>query len=186
MTLMRTLYGRWRGLVHEIAKFGIVGVFNTLLHFGLSNLLHFRVGLGPLTSNGIAIAVATTSSYVMNRHWTFRHRARTGVGREYSLFFVLNGVGMVISQACVGFTEYVLDQTSALAFNAALVVGVAIGMVFRFATYKRWVFLPVEPPAAARAPAPDAAVVVADRDGDQPGVRLPGLREAIPEASSPN
>jgi putative flippase GtrA len=141
MTLMKTLYVRWQVVVHEIAKFGIVGAFNTVLHFGLFNLLRFTVGLGPLTANGLAIAVAATSSYVMNRHWTFRHRARTGVGREYSLFFLLNGVGMVISEACVGFTHYVLGQTSALALNAALAAGVGLGMVFRFTAYKRWVFM---------------------------------------------
>ena len=144
MRFARALYQRFQGLVHEMAKFGVVGAINTVLHFGLFNLLHLKFGWGPLTSNGIAIAVAATSSYFMNRHWTFRHRARTGAGREYSLFFLLNGVGWVISQACVGITTYVLGLTGALASNGALVVGVALGMGFRFATYKRWVFLPLE------------------------------------------
>jgi putative flippase GtrA len=138
------LYQRFQVLVHEVAKFGVVGAINTVVHFGLSNLLHLHLDWGPLTSNGIAIAVAATSSYFMNRHWTFRHRARSGAGREYSLFFLLNGVGWVISQACVGVTTYGLGLTGPLAYNAAQVVGVVLGMGFRFATYKRWVFLPLE------------------------------------------
>jgi putative flippase GtrA len=142
--LATALYRRFQVLVHEMAKFGVVGAINTVVHFGLFNLLHLRYGWGPLTSNGIAIAVAATSSYYMNRHWTFRHRARTGAGREYSLFFLLNGVGWIISQACVAITTYVLDLTGAVASNGALVVGVALGMGFRFATYKRWVFLPLD------------------------------------------
>lgn len=138
------LYLRFQVLVHEMAKFGVVGAINTGVHVGLFGLLHWRLGLGPLTSNGLAIAVAATSSYFMNRHWTFRHRARTGAGREYSLFFLLNGVGWLISQACVGFTAYVLGFTGPIADFSALVAGVALGMGFRFATYKRWVFLPAE------------------------------------------
>jgi putative flippase GtrA len=46
-----------------------------------------------------SVAVAATSSYFMNRHWTFRHRARTGLRREYTLFFLLNGVGLLIANA---------------------------------------------------------------------------------------
>jgi putative flippase GtrA len=148
--LTRQLYLRFQVLVHELAKFGIVGAINTVVHFGLANLLHFRFGVGEVTANGIAVATAATSSYFMNRHWTFRHRARTGAGREYSLFFLLNGVGLVISEACVGFTKFVLGLSGPLAYNSALVAGVALGMGFRFATYKRWVFLPseAEPPGA--------------------------------------
>jgi putative flippase GtrA len=142
VSFARKLYQRFQVLVHEMAKFGVVGAINTVLHFGLFNLMRFHLGWGPLTSNGIAIAVAATSSYFMNRHWTFRHRARSGAGREYSLFFLLNLVGWVISQACVAVTTYVLHLSGPLAANGALVVGVALGMGFRFGTYKRWVFLP--------------------------------------------
>jgi putative flippase GtrA len=155
MSLARSLYERWQVLVHEIAKFGIVGAVNTVLHFGLFNLLSVRFGVGPLTSNGIAIAVAATSSYFMNREWTFRHRARRGLRREYSMFFLLNGVGLVISEACLGFTHYVLGYQGQLAHNAALVAGVALGTLFRFLTYKRWVFLASDPSAAPAEPQAD-------------------------------
>lgn len=144
MRIARQLYLRFRDLVHEIAKFGIVGVINTVVHFGLANGLHIQFHLGELTANGIAVATAATSSYFMNRHWTFRHRARTGAGREYSLFFLLNIVGLVISEACVGFTKFVLGLTGPLVYNASIVAGVVLGMGFRYATYKRWVFLPSE------------------------------------------
>jgi putative flippase GtrA len=174
MTTIKALYARWRVLVHEVAKFGIVGLANTILHFGLANLLHFQLHLGPLTANGLAIAVATTSSYWMNRHWTFRHRARTGLSREYSLFFVLNGVGFLISEGSVAFTRYVLGLEGPLAYNAALAAGVAVGMVFRFLTYKRWVF--VEPDeAAARA---IAEIDVAEL-GDLPEPGEPVSAEAL-------
>lgn len=162
MSLARSLYERWQVLVHEIAKFGVVGLINTVLHFGLFNLLTVRFGVGPLTSNGIAIAIAATSSYFMNREWTFRHRARRGLRREYSVFFILNGAGLVISEACLGFTHYVLGYQGQLAHNAALVAGVGLGTLFRFLTYKRWVFLAAEQPAPEPPHAPEPPVVLPD------------------------
>jgi putative flippase GtrA len=84
----------------------------------------------------------------MNRHWTPRHRARSGLVREYSIFVLLSGFGLGITLACLAFSEYVLDEHGLLARNiAGNVVGVALAMVFRFWSYKRWVFttpLPLE------------------------------------------
>ncbi len=44
----------WRVLAKEISAFGVVGVVNLFVDVGLFNLLHFRVGLGPTTSNIIS------------------------------------------------------------------------------------------------------------------------------------
>src|SRR6266511_1875669 len=114
MTAVMSLYQRWRLLVHELPKFGIVRAFNTGLDFGVANLLHVGLHTNQYLAKTVSVTIAATSSYFMNRYWTFRHRARTGLGREYALFFVLNGAGLLL------------------------------GMLFRFTTYKRWVF--VAPP----------------------------------------
>jgi putative flippase GtrA len=161
---MAGLYKRWRHLVHELAKFGIVGAVNTVLDFGLANLLYLGLGWPSLGAKSASVAVAATSSYFMNRHWTFRHRARTGLRREYTLFFLLNGVGLLISDACILIVERGFDKTGALWFNVAQLAGLALGMVFRFTTYKRWVFVSPER-AAARAVAEGS---VAEVDDDQP------------------
>jgi hypothetical protein len=39
-----------------------------------------------------------------SRYWTFRHRERSGAGRETAMFFALNAVGIGITEACVGLT----------------------------------------------------------------------------------
>ncbi|HVE97888.1 MAG TPA: GtrA family protein [Mycobacteriales bacterium] len=142
---MRAVYRRFEVVIHEIAKFGLVGAFNAILDIGLANVLHFRVGLGPLTSKTLATAVAATSSYFMNRHWSFAHRARTTFRREYTLFFFLNAVGLGIALLVVGFVRYALGFSSVLAFNVANVLGIGLGTLWRFYAYKRWVF--VAPPA---------------------------------------
>jgi len=146
--MIRRLYERWRHLVHELAKFGIVGGINTVLDFGLANLLYLGLGWPSLGAKSTSVAVAATSSFFMNRHWTFRHRIRTGLRREYSLFFLLNGVGLLIADACILVVEQGFGKTSTLSFNLAQVAGLALGMVFRFTTYKRYVFMSPERAAA--------------------------------------
>jgi putative flippase GtrA len=148
LKLMTDLYQRWRHLVHELAKFGIVGAVNTVLDFGLANLLYLGLGWPAMGAKSASVAVAATSSFFMNRHWTFRHRARTGLRREYTLFFLLNGVGLLIANACILVVEQGLGKTGPLWFNIAQVAGLALGMVFRFTTYKRWVFVSPERAAA--------------------------------------
>ena len=44
MTVVRGLYGRFRQLVHEAAKFGTVGAIAFLTATIGTNLLHFRAG----------------------------------------------------------------------------------------------------------------------------------------------
>ena len=149
-----------------MAKFGVVGAINTVLDFGLANLLYLGLGWPSLGSKTASVAVAATSSYFMNRHWTFRHRARTGLRREYTLFFLLNGVGLLISDACILIVERGFDRTGALWFNIAQVAGLALGMVFRFTTYKRFVFLSPER-AAARSVA-EGSVAEIDEDDTDP------------------
>lgn len=147
---VRGLYGRFRQLVHEAAKFGVVGAIAFLATTVGTNLLHFEAGLGPLTSNVIATIAATGVAYFGNRYWTFRHRQGSTMAREYVVFFALNGVGLGIQLACIGFTYYLLGMHDKLAYNIALIFGIGLGTLFRFWSYRRWVWL-VPPVAAAGA-----------------------------------
>jgi putative flippase GtrA len=138
------LYAPVRTLAHEIAKFGIIGMISFVIDVGLFNLLLFGGGPftdKPLSAKVVSVAVATTFAYFGNRFWTFRHRGRTNMGREYLLFFLLNGVAMLISVGCLAFSHYVLGFASALADNiSANVVGLMLGTLFRFWAYRKWVF----------------------------------------------
>ena len=92
--------------MHEVAKFGAVGLVALVVDVGLFNLLCYGVS-SPLhgkvlTAKIVSVCVATTVAYFGNRYWTFRHRGRTSFHREYLLFFVLNGVGLAISSAACG------------------------------------------------------------------------------------
>jgi putative flippase GtrA len=141
-------------LVREIAKFGIVGSFAFVIDVGLFNLLMYGAGPlndKPLTAKAISVIAATTFAYFGNRYWTFRHRGRTHMGREYILFFALNGVAMLIAIGCLAVSHYVLGLDSPLADNiSANVIGLGLGTLFRFWSYRRWVFPQIPDDAADR------------------------------------
>ena len=144
MRFLLGLYYRLDHVVRELMKFGVVGAMAYVIDVGTFNLLllpHSPIEHKPLTAKTIAAVLAITFAYVGNRHWTFRHRDRSGLAREYTLFFALNGVGLAIALACLAVSHYLLGFTSVLADNiAANGVGLLLGTAFRFWSYRRWVF----------------------------------------------
>ncbi|WP_433176047.1 GtrA family protein [Actinoallomurus sp. CA-150999] len=168
------LYQRFAHLIHELAAFGTIGVLNFIITIGISNTLHLGMGVGPLTSFGVGTIVATTFSYFANRFWTFRHRDKTGLSREYVLFFVFNGVGLVITWVFIGFTHYVLDLHNGVAFNVAQIIGTGAATLFRYWAYKKWVFLPpTAPPVDPHTGLPEAQVPAPADRPEEPAVPKP-------------
>lgn len=137
-------------LIREAMKFGVVGIIALVIDVGLFNILLYSGPLAvfsgrPLTAKVVSVAVAMTFAYFANRFWTFRDRGRTSMAREYVLFVVLNLVGMGIALACLWFSHYALGLTSALADNiSANVIGLILGTLFRFWSYRKWVFPAIE------------------------------------------
>jgi putative flippase GtrA len=136
------LRARFGHLLHEVAKFGVIGAFAYVIDVGTFNALRSgSLSERPLTAKVISTVLATTFAYFGNRHWTFRHRERRGLRREYILFFGFNAVGLAIALGCLGVSHYVLRLTSPLADNvSANVIGMVLGTVFRFWAYRRFVF----------------------------------------------
>ena len=155
MSSVRALYARFRHLIHEGARFGVVGLLGLVVTDVCANLLRYQAGLGRLSSVAIAIVIATAVTFYANRYWTFRHRERTGLGRETSLFFGMNGIGVAISEVPVGLT-YPLHLDSGLSYNIAVNGGIALATLFRYWSYKKWVWpagiMSTETPLRASSP----------------------------------
>lgn len=144
-TTVAVLRVRFEQVLREAAKFGVIGLCALVIDVGLFNLLLLGDGGAfadrPLTAKVISVTAATTFAYFGNRFWTFRHRGRTSYRREYVLFFILNIIGMAIALGCLWFSHYALGFDSVLADNiSANVIGLALGTLFRFWSYRKWVF----------------------------------------------
>ncbi|MCM0678038.1 GtrA family protein [Micromonospora phytophila] len=149
MRLVRLLPERWQKFIHEALKFGIVGGINTIINYAVFNALALTVFVdGQLKATVIATIVATITSYLMNRHWTYRDRPKSAMRREYALFFLFNGAGLLIELGVLAAAKYGLGVTGLLALNVAKTVGVLLATLFRFWSYRTFVFQPA--PAHAR------------------------------------
>lgn len=153
---IRALLDRFGHLVHELGKFGTVGAVAFVVDIVLFNVAISALDMERLTAKTFATVIAATVAFVGNRFWTWRHRERSGLAREYLLYFVLNTVGLAIGLACLAISHYGLGSIwpgvfkSLLADNiSANFVGAALGTMFRFWSYRRFVFVG---PAARDAP----------------------------------
>jgi putative flippase GtrA len=132
-------------LRHELGKFFSVGALAYVVGVGGFNLLvHLEnapLASKPLTASIISGVVSILVAYLGNRHWTWRDRARSGARREISLFFLINGIALIFNVVCLAISRYVLGFESALADNiAANIIGVGLGTLFRFWSYRTIVF----------------------------------------------
>lgn len=137
----------------EMATFSLVGAMAYVIDVGGFNLLvhipQAPLADKPLTGKVISTTVAIIWAYFGNRQWTWRHRERSRLRRELTLFFLLNAVAMGIAVTTLGISRYVLGLESAMADNiSANVIGVGLGTVFRFWSYQRWIFRRVGPISA--------------------------------------
>lgn len=177
---LRKVLDRFEHLIHEVGKFGVVGAITFLVDFSLFNLFDEILGFETLTAKTISTAVAATLAFIGNRYWTWRHRERSGLGREYGLYFLFNAVGLAIGLACLGICYYGLGSIwpvfqTVLAKNiSGILIGTALGSLFRFWAYRRFVFVaaPVATPTVTlhQPPSPERGVTHPD---DAAGWRAP-------------
>ncbi len=154
MTTVRDMYLRFRQLVHEGGKFLVVGAIGAVVTIVGAGLLHDVTG--KYTAITISTIVATVVTYLGNRYWTFTHRQSQGTARDGTMFFVLNGVGLLIYYACIWLIQDVGGLKGKLWYYVALLVGTGLGTLFRFWSYRKWVWTAApEAGTAAWAPAHD-------------------------------
>jgi putative flippase GtrA len=169
MRVDRMLPERWNKLIREALKFGIVGGVNLVINFAVFNALALTVFHGgQLKANVIATVFATFTSYLMNRHWTYRDRPKSAMRRETTLFVLFNGAGLVIELGVLGIAKYGLGTESLLVLNIFKFLGIGIATVFRFYTYRTWVFRAAPKPEVAKAPAPAHGVATVRQFGHHP------------------
>lgn len=165
MRFVRLLPARWQKFLREVLKFGAVGGLNGVINYAVFNVLALTVFAdGQLKANVIATVVATCSSYLLNRHWTYRDRPKSAMRRESLLFFLFNAAGLVIELGVLALAKYGLGISGLLALNVAKTVGVGLATVFRFWSYRTFVFR--KTPATPYVPVPTE--VVAKRPGSAP------------------
>lgn len=138
-----------RGIWREAARFGVVGALAFVVDNGGYNVLVFGLPGGaegpmhsmPVRASVVATVTATVVSWLGNRYWTYRHRHRENVAPELALFVFVNVIGIAITAGTVFLARQLHGVDSVLGDNVARIAGWTLATVFRFVTYRRYVFV---------------------------------------------
>lgn len=138
------MLGRKVPILWQMAKFGQVGVLNTVIDFGILNFLIgytqvlFGVGIIPLNITSYFIAIL--NSYFWNKNWVFGGSKKS----NFITFVVITLIGLAINTGVVyGLTTFVprvIVNSPELWANLAKVVATVFSLVWNFAGYKVIVF----------------------------------------------
>jgi putative flippase GtrA len=144
----------------ELVKFGLVGATTWVIDTAIFLVLKSTVlEPKPVTAKVISVLVATLASYALNRRWSFRTRGGRERHHEAVLYVLISGIGVAVYSAPLWISRYMLDLrvpavsllTEHVAdFVSGQIIGVLIGMAFRWWAFRRFVF----PHADARQPVP--------------------------------
>src|SRR3954468_6307299 len=133
-----------RRLTPEVVSFLTVGAVGYVVDVSAFNYLRTAPVLGtldPSVAKSLAVALAMVVTYVGNRAVTWRGETSSGRHREVALFVLFNLVGLGFSVLTLAVSHDLLGLTSRFADNiSANVIGLALGTLFRYVTYRRFVF----------------------------------------------
>ncbi|QGV80275.1 GtrA family protein [Streptomyces ficellus] len=138
-------------LVREMAKFGVVGGLGLLVNMAVFNLVRHTTELPVVRASLLATVIAIAFNYVGFRYFTYRDRDKSGRTRELTLFLLFSLVGLVIENGVLYAATYGMGWDSPLQNNFFKFFGIGVATLFRFWSYRTWVFRTLPGPEAVTA-----------------------------------
>ena len=118
----------------RLIKYGLVGIINTLIDYGVFTLVYQLAGLEAGPSQIIGFMCGSVCGYVLNSNFTFRE----GKGRTKGQFFQYVGVDIVLAL----FSGWLMQLASGAGINAYLakIALTVVIMLLHYIIYKCIVF----------------------------------------------
>jgi len=161
-TVVANFIGRKINAIWQIAKFGVIGVMNTLVDLGLLAVItfafrqYFEINSADLIIpgfiliyyslfKGLSFIVANVNSYFWNKYWTFEADVSQKKSTEFIQFFVVSLIGLAINVLVASlfvklapFGGATSDQIGLLGGAAGSVAGLAWNFIgYKFIVFKR-------------------------------------------------
>ncbi|MER5495492.1 GtrA family protein [Streptomyces sp. NPDC002454] len=171
-TSVASLRRQVRQLWREVLKFGAVGGAGIVVNLLVFNLVRTVSDLPVVRAGIIATMVAIAFNYVGFRYFTYRDRDKSGRTREMGLFLLFSAVGLVIENGILYTATYGFGWDTPLQSNFFKFFGIGVATLFRFWSYRTWVFRTLPGPAA------EAERFLEQRTERQHPQPVPGTREA--------
>ncbi|MFE0190774.1 GtrA family protein [Streptomyces sp. NPDC058989] len=140
MSERSALRSRLEALTRELVKFGAVGGAGVVVNFAVFNLVRQLTDVPVVRASIIATVVATGTNYLGYRYFTYRDRDKRGRTKELTLFLLFSAVGLVIENGLLYIATYGFDWDSRLQSNVFKFLGIGLATLFRFWSYRTWVF----------------------------------------------
>ncbi len=141
-------------LAREITKFATVGGAGTAVNFLVFNLLRHATSFPVVRASVIATAVSIGFNYIGLRYFAYRSRDKSRCPREMGLFLLFSLVGLVIENGVLFLATYGFGWDSPLQSNLFKFIGIGVATLFRFWSYRSWVFRVIAEPRAAAGGSP--------------------------------
>lgn len=161
--LIANYIGKKITVVWQIGKFGVIGILNTLVDWGVLAILtfgfrkYFNIESMDLFVFGltfysiyksISFIIANINSYYWNKYWTFVSGAAQKTKVQFLQFFVISIIGFGIN---VGIASYIfksIQPIGGLNIDQWGIIGAAVGSIaglaWNFIGYKFVVFVPAK------------------------------------------
>ncbi|MEU1055855.1 GtrA family protein [Streptomyces sp. NPDC005876] len=139
-SLREALRQRFQGVAREILKFGAVGGAGVLVNLLVFNLVRHTTDLQVVRAGIVATIAAIVFNYIGFRYFTYRDRDKSGRTKEMTLFLLFSAVGLVIENGLLYLATYGFGWDSPLQSNIFKFVGIGVATLFRFWSYRTWVF----------------------------------------------
>lgn len=151
--VQQTLRSPWNRL-REISSFGLIGLLNTAINFGILNalilLMHKQQGFWLIIFNGCAFMGGVVNSYLLNTNFTFRTQRRGSLWdiRLFARFFGAALSGLLVNTAVIWLTLPLLAHMGnagvvnrpLLAINISKAIATLISLCWNYGVMKRWVY----------------------------------------------
>lgn len=149
--LERTGTGSWRHrlvpsflhrekMLGQVVRFGIVGVLNTLVDYGLFNLLVGVFGVPPLAANPISVAGGILNSFLWNKHWTFSAGGSARWRREAVTFVLVSLIGLGLNTGGLWVLNRLWGSNDLLALNVQKLGASLVSLTWNFVGYRYLTF----------------------------------------------
>ncbi len=130
-------------IAQRLGSFTFVGIVAFAVDFCLFNIFTSSLGANPVPAKVLSVAAATAVSWAGSHYVTFRELGGRPIPHETFLFAITNLIGLGLAAGCLSISHYLLGFTSVLANNVSgNVVGVLLGNVLRYFSYRYVVFRP--------------------------------------------
>jgi len=127
----------------QFMRLGLVGGFNTLVDFGIFNVLLFLLP-DERWESSVAVTIsyisATAFSYILNRRWTFELGGSWGSSRETGAFYLVNTIALVATLAVVEGAQVLWGPLTVLQLNIAKFAATVLILFPKYAGYRDLVF----------------------------------------------